>query len=49
MFALGLVLSFFSKILFQSLRPVPPTLNSQDIIKNQNKDKKTTLEDDFDF
>ena len=24
-------------------------LNSQDIIKNQNKDKKTSPEDDFDF
>ena len=27
----------------------PPMLNSQDIIKNQNKDKKTSAEDDFDF
>ena len=25
------------------------TLNPQDIIKNQNKDKKTSPEDDFDF
>ena len=42
-------LFFLLKIRFQSLRTVPPTLNSQDIIKNQNKDKKTTPEDDFDF
>ena len=27
----------------------PLTLNPQDIIKNQNKDKKTSPEDDFDF
>ena len=26
-----------------------PRCNSQDIIKNQNKDKKTTADDDFDF